>query len=326
MAETGILIMNTGTPDAPTAEAIRPYLAEFLSDRAIISMPPILWQPILRLFILPSRPRKTIPRYESIWTLQGSPFLLTSESQRDKLASEFAARRIDADVQLGMRYGNPSVLRAITALREGGCSRLVVLPLFPQWARVTTQTCLDRVSAILDEQDWHPELVTIDHYCDQGAYLDLLADSIRSHWDVDGNDWSHRRLLFSFHSTLVKDIEAGDPYKTHAMLTCEGVAKRLDIPDDAWRVGWQCRFDSRKWLEPTPETILDEWKAAGIDDAAVVCPGFSTDCIETLVDCDVEQRERFEGGSRRYTYIPALGDSDAYIGFLADLVEGYLEG
>lgn len=342
-ASTGILIMNTGTPDAPTPEAIRPYLAEFLSDRHMISMPPALWQPILHLFILPSRPKKTAARYESIWTPEGSPFTLVSVSQRDKLAAELTRRNVSATVELAMRYGNPSTADALARLRAAGCTRLVVLPLFPQYATVTTQTCLDRVDEILDKIDWHPDLVAIDHYCDRPAYLDALAASIRAHWT-----WHEgSRLLFSFHSTLLADIEAGDPYRDQALATCQGVVERLGIPEDGWAVSWQCRFDSRKWLMPSPETVLEGWADTGVRDVAEVCPVFSTDCIETLVDCAVEQREHFENRCRardanpqdaaggvdrpgqeaampRYLYIPALNDSDAYISVLADVVEDAL--
>lgn len=318
-ARTGVLIMNTGTPDAPTVEAIRPYLAEFLSDRNLISMPPVLWQPILHLFILPNRPKKTVERYRSIWTPDGSPFMIVSKSQRDKLQAELQRRGCGFGVYLAMRNGNPSVADTLAQMRSDGCTRIVAMPLFPQHAKVTTVTCLERVHRVLAAMGWHPDLVEVDSYCDESAYVDALADSIRAQWRWEPGS----KLLFSFHSTLVADIEAGDPYRDQAEATSRSAAERLGIPEDGWAVSWQCRFDSRKWLMPSPETVLQQWANEGVHRVAVVCPVFSTDCIETLVDCKQEQKKLFEdacGDAPSFTYIPALNDSDAYISVLADVV------
>ncbi len=341
----GVLLMNTGTPDAPTAKAIRPYLDEFLSDPYLIGLPRWLWLPILHLFILPSRPRKTQERYRQIWTPEGSPFMIASRAQCAGIAqrlddathqltsSDSAAQRRDQasivyDVQLAMRYGHPSTKSALEALKACGCQNLIVLPLFPQYSVVTTLTCCDQVRDILKTMEWQPSLSIIDHFCDNKAYLDLMAHQIESHWQPRRGG----RLLFSYHSVPVSDIKRGDSYRDQALATSAAIADRLGLPDDQWAVGWQCRFDSRRWLSPTPESILETWASEGVEDVAEVCPVFTADCIETLVDCDVDQRACFmdacdeyvqshgECRSAHYTYIPALADDPAFLDILSSLV------
>lgn len=322
MSRLGVLIMNTGTPDAPTPEAIRPYLEEFLSDPYIVDKPRWMWLPILHLFILPSRPKHTAEKYQRIWTPEGSPFMVVSRSQERKLQAELERRgHEDVKVVLAMRYGNPSIASGLEQLRDADCDHLLLLPLFPQHARVTTETCLVRAREVLDSMGWDPQVTTVGSYCHRPEYLQALAQSIREVWTYEPGN----KLLFSFHSTLVADIDAGDPYRDQAQATSEAVANMLGIPKEDWNISWQCRFDSRDWLQPTPESVLETWATKDVTNVAVVCPVFSADCIETLVDCGAEQKELFESASTlpgaRYTYIPALNDSDGYVSVLADVVE-----
>ena len=333
VSKTGVLVMNTGTPDAPTEKAIRAFLSEMLMDRALINVPPLVWRPILKCAILPKRPAVTRPRYESIWTSEGSRYLLISQQQCALLEQELS-RGEEVPVALGMRYGNPSTATGLDTLRERGCERIVVLPLYPQDARVTTQTCIEHAAAqaraISARTGWEPTLVPIRGYCAHPQLLDAYASLIRDHWDP-GEDG---RLLFSFHSTLVKDIERGDPYYDQVMYTCTEVAKRLGLSDGRWAVGWQSRFDSRRWLSPPPGAILSTWAAEGVPNVALACPGFSADCIETLIDIGIEERKTFEANraalgrvqrAPAVTYIPSLNTRPDHIAALAAVVRGALE-
>lgn len=333
MSKTGVLIMNTGTPDAPTEEAIRAFLSEMLMDRALVNVPPLIWRPILNHAILPKRPAKTLKRYESVWTPEGSRYLLISLRQRDLLQKALSSEG-EMPVELGMRYGNPSTAAGLEKLRERGCERVVVLPLYPQDALVTTQTCIDHATmqarAISARTGWAPTLVPVRGYCMHPRFLDALAALVLDHW-TPGEDG---RLLFSFHSTLVKDIKHGDPYYDQAVCTCAEVAARIGLPEDRWEVGWQSRFDSRRWLSPPPGEILSRWAAEGAANIALVCPGFAADCIETLIDIGIEERKTFENhcaasGRLQKTpmvaYIPSLNTRSDHIEALAAIVRSALE-
>lgn len=320
--KTGVIITNTGTPDAPTPEAIRSYLAEFLSDPYVISCPPIIWERVLKHSILPKRPEKSAPRYRAIWTPEGSPFLLTSLEQRDALARELQERGYDIAVMLGMRYGNPSLAFALEGLAAAGCTRIIALPLYPQQARVTTQTTLDRIETLCTENALPFSVRAISSYFDNSAYIAALAASVHEIHPVFA---SGDRLLMTFHSTVLRDIKDGDPYRDQIEVTCALLAQSLGLVREQWETGYQCRFDSRKWLKPTPEEVLVRWAKQGIKNVTVVCPGFASDCIETLVDCDVEQRELFgheTGNDACFTYVPCLNARNDHIAALADVVEG----
>lgn len=330
----GVVIMNTGTPDAPTPEAIRPYLREFLSDRNLIDVPPIIWRPILEHCILPKRPFKTAPHYQAIWTPEGSPFMLTSIEQRDKLrsrVSELAGEPVA--VSLGMRYGNPSTESAIEEMYAAGVSKIIAFPLYPQNTRPCAGTCLqefDRAFAEVSAAhagDPVPEVVKVLDYWDAPGYLDVLAQSVREAWDYEPG----KRLLVSFHSIPLSYLKYGDTYPETTKATMEGLVERLGVPADAVSVSYQSRFDSRKWLGPFLRPELHRLAAEGVTDVTVVCPIFSVDCIETTFEVGIEAREVFEeavaaagGENGKLTYIPALGARDEIIEVLANVVMAHV--
>ena len=326
----GVLIMNTGTPDNPTPDAIRPYLKQFLSDRNLIDVPRFIWNPILNHCILPNRPKKTAPHYEAFWTDEGSPFLLTSLAQRDALRTrlgELAGEPIA--VELGMRYGNPSIASALDALLDAGVDQIVALPMYPQNTRACAGTCLEEfdrafASAVASRPDaLRPEVRHVLHYWDAPGYLDALAASVRRSWEYAAG----KKLVVSFHSIPVCHQKEGDTYPESTKATALGLAEKLGVKDEDLVVAYQSRFDSRRWLGPFLNSELQRLGACGVNDVAVVCPIFSVDCIETRFDVDQDARREFLSAARqantpdpRYTYVPALGADAAFIDVLANLV------
>ena len=306
----GVLILNTGTPDAPTPEAIRPYLKQFLSDRNLINVPRLIWKPVLNFCILPNRPKKTAAHYQQFWTEEGSPFLLTSLVQRDKLRVRLAELMGEpVAVELGMRYGNPSTKSAIEALLDAGVSRIVVVPLYPQETKACAGTCLEEFERAFGEamaerpKRMRPEVRTISHYWNAPGYLDALAQSVRDAWSYEPG----KKLVVSFHSIPVSFQAAGDTYPESTKATAEGLASKLGIAPEDVVLTYQSRFDSRKWLGPFLGPELRRLAAEGAHDVAVVCPIFSVDCIETSYEVGIEAREEFvstarEGGAEFHLY------------------------
>lgn len=326
----GVLIANVGTAASPEPDDIREFLRQMLSDRYIVNLPRALWMPILHLCILPHRPQRTAARYRSIWTEQGSPFTLASYAQRDALAAELARRGHGLPVALGMRYGEPSIAAALDELAGAGCTHVVALPLFPQQANVTTVTCQQEIKRQLARRDDLALAGVVPYYCDRPGYLQALANSIADVWTYRPGS----RILYTFHSTLVEDIERGDPYYHQTIATARGASELLGIPEDAWDVAYHSRFDNRKWLRPPAEEVLARWADEGVRDVAVVSPVFVADCMETLVDIDVEQRAHFldrcaqhdpQAAPASFTYVPALGARPDHVAVLADAVEDCLE-
>lgn len=318
----GVLLLNMGTPDAPEEEAIRRYLAEMLSDPALISCPPVIWRRVLDHVILPKRPKKTVGRYRSFWTDAGSPYLLDTLEQARLLERKLKAQGFDVVCRAGMRYGNPPIMSRLCEMRDSGVMRLVVLPLFPQETRATTQSALDEVSRCLSSlsaDGWDPSVSLIRSYCDNPAYIRALTKNVAEAWHPGSNS----RLAVSFHSTVVKDIEAGDPYRDQAESTAQGVARGLRLKDGSWKVTYQSRFDNRKWLKPLLVPTLEEWAKEGVDDVCVICPGFAADCLETSIEVAGDARDRFLSCAKpgaRFTYVPALGTSAEHIDLLASEV------
>lgn len=329
----GILLVNTGTPSAPRPRAVRRYLGRFLMDKRIAPMNRVAWWFILHLLILPKRGRASAKKYESIWTEEGSPLAVAHAKLVRGLSAELEARGIDASVRCSMSYGHPSAREALRALREEGCTRLVVMPLYPQAAYSTTEAAVDGVMRALKRLRWDVPCDIVRNYCDERLYARAVAASIRhAGFEADSTD----RLLFSFHSIPLADIEAGDSYELKTGASSLKIANELGLERNRWTIGYQCRFDKgREWLSPYTPDALARWAEAGTGRVFLVCPNFAVDCLETLYDVDRELkphylqkmreagREPFDGC---FVYVPCLGASKAHAKVLAGVLAPYAEG
>lgn len=320
----GVLLINLGTPDEPTAGAIRRYLGEFLSDPRVIEIPPWLWQPILRAFILTRRPRALAPRYKEIWLDRGSPLLVWSQAQAQGVQDNLAAQGVPARVELGMRYGNPSIADALARLRAAGCQRILTLPMYPQYAASTTATAVDSVALYAAKLRDQPELRFVKRYHDDPGYIDALAEQLRRYWAANGKP---ERLLLSFHGLPRRTVEQGDPYYRDCMETAALLKRRLGEDADRVHVSFQSRFGAEKWLEPYTEPTLRQWARQGISQVDVMCPGFLADCLETLEEIQMQCRDAFlsEGG-RQFRYLPCLNDDPEWAASLAGIARRHLAG
>lgn len=321
----GVLLANLGTPDAPDAPALRRYLREFLLDPRVIEMPRALWWVILHLFVLTTRPAKSAALYKKVWTPEGSPLLVITDRQAAAL-QEVLRREVGTPlhVAVGMRYGNPSVRAGLRELAGKGCRRILVLPLYPQYAAVTTGSTVDAVAAELTTWRRVPEIRTIHHYHDDPTYIRALAASIRELWQ---REEPPEKLLFSFHGIPKRYFLAGDPYFCECHKLARLTAEELQLPRERWEVSFQSLFGKEEWLKPYTDKTITAMAKAGIRKLDVVCPGFSADCLETIEEIDEQNREIFlHAGGERYRYIPALNDRPDHIRFIADLVLRNLQG
>ena len=318
-ARTGILLTNLGTPDSPNVADLRKYLAEFLSDTRVIELPPVLWWPILHGIILRTRPKKSALAYKKIWTENGSPLMQISMKQLTAV-KESLQDRISGPVQieLAMRYGNPSIRSVLDKLRLANVQRLLIFPLYPQYSAATTGSTFDAVAAVLKNWRWLPELRMLNHYHDNNAYIEALTDSVREHWVEHGKD---DRLLFSFHGLPRHYFLAGDPYFCQCHKTARLVAEQLELEDSHWLVSFQSRFGPREWLKPYTDQTLIEWGKQGIGKVSVICPGFAADCLETLEEIKLQNRDYFlNAGGGKFSYIDALNDNASHIHALTEIV------
>jgi ferrochelatase len=321
----GVVLANLGTPDAPDTPALRRYLREFLLDPRVIELPRPLWWLVLHLAVLPFRPRKSAALYRKVWTAEGSPLLVIARRQAAGVAA-LLARDVPAPlhVRLAMRYGSPSVRSALRELAGLGCARIAVLPLYPQYAAVTTGSTFDAVAAELAGWRWVPELRMIHPYHDEPAYIAALAASVRDAWAAAP---AAEKLLFSFHGIPKRYFLAGDPYYCHCQKTARLVAERLALPRERYEVSFQSLFGREEWLRPYTEETMRAMAAAGVRSLDVICPGFSADCLETIEEIDGLNREIFlHAGGTSYRYIPALNDRPDHLKLLADLVRRNLAG
>lgn len=323
----GILLANLGTPDAPTPAALRQYLGEFLWDPRVVEYPRALWWLLLHGVILNVRPRRSARLYAKVWTEEGSPLLAIGRRQASALAAEMARRlpsRPPLHVALGMRYGTPSIRTALEDLRERGCRRLLVLPLYPQYFAGTTGSTFDAVFDVLKTWRWLPEFRTLGHYHDDPAYISALAQSVRDTWERDGEP---QRLLLSFHGIPVRYARAGDPYAEQCKRTAALLTAALGLGSDRCSTSFQSRFGREAWLEPFTDSTLKQWGASGVESVDVVCPGFAADCLETLEEIRILNRGFFlAAGGKRFRYIPALNDRADHIQALAGIAARHLQG
>lgn len=321
----GILLTNLGTPAKPTTRALRKYLREFLSDPRVIEVPKAAWWFILNGIILNTRPRKSAKLYAKIWTDEGSPLLRISCKQQQALQTALENRLPGpVKVALAMRYGEPSIKNGLEELRQAGARRLLVLPLYPQYSAATNASTFDAVSSVLQHWRWLPDFRFISHYHDEPGYIQALAQRIRAHWDNEGRA---DRMIFSFHGIPKHYFLAGDPYHCECHATARLLAEELGLQEGQWQVSFQSRFGPREWLQPYTDELLASLPGEGVRSVQVVCPGFSADCLETLEEMNIQNRNIFmQAGGDRFTYVPALNDQPAHIEFLADLVCKHAQG
>ena len=316
----GILITNLGTPDEPTAGALRRYLREFLWDPRIVDMPRMLWWFILQIILL-IRPAKSAQAYQKVWHKdEGAPLLSISKKQLQALRSKLKENiNQPCVVELGMRYGNPSIASALEKLRQVNAEHILVLPLYPQYSSSTTASTFDAIAQAVKTWRWVPELRFINQYHDDPNYIAALVNSIEEAW---AQHEKPKKLLFSFHGTPRRFLLTGDPYHCQCQKTARMVAEKLQLQDDQWQVVFQSIFGREEWLKPYTIDTLREFGKQGVDSVDVICPGFSADCLETLEEIDQENRHAYlEAGGRQYHYIPALNDRADHIDALAKLVE-----
>ncbi len=321
----GVLVVNLGTPDAPTPAAVRSYLREFLSDPRVVELPRVLWLPILHGYILRTRPAQSAAAYAKIWTEQGSPLLLNSRDIATGIGQQLASRLSGSiTVELGMSYGKPSLPAALDKLHEAGARRIVVLPLYPQYSGTTTGSVFDAITRILSRRRWIPELRFINHYHDARGYIAANAENIRSKWERDGRG---DKLLFSFHGVPRQTLLDGDPYHCHCRKTARLIAESLELSEDEWVVSFQSRVGRAEWLRPYTDDTIAELGRGRLDRLDVVCPGFSADCLETLEEIGIQYAELFKAsGGGTLNYIPALNARDDHVAFLARLIERHAGG
>lgn len=323
----GVLVVNLGTPDAPTYGPMRRYLKEFLSDRRVIEVPRLLWWPILNLIILTIRPSKSGAKYASIWNKEedASPLLVITRSQAGALREMMAARSDRLVVDFAMRYGSPDIAGRLDALAAAGCDRILLVPLYPQYAAATTATVCDKAFEHLATMRWQPALRVAPHWHDDPVYIEALATSVRK--SLASLDFEPEMILASFHGVPKKYLLAGDPYHCFAARTGRLLRQALGLDETRMRTTFQSRFGRDEWLKPyTDETVAGLAKS-GVRRLAIVAPGFVADCLETLEELGEENREIFmhEGGER-FAYLPCLNDSPEGMGVLRHVVERELQG
>ncbi|MFA5630574.1 MAG: ferrochelatase [Porticoccaceae bacterium] len=317
--KTGVLLINLGTPDAPTTKAVRKYLGQFLWDPRVVEIPRPLWWLILNGIILRTRPAKSARNYQSVWTEQGSPLLVYSFQQRDGLR-----QALGIPVEIAMRYGNPTITSAVNALVDQGVRRILALPLYPQYSATTTASAFEALAADFSQRRWLPELRFINQYHDFAPYISACADAIRDHWQQHGQA---DKLVLSFHGVPKFHSERGDPYFLQCQRTSQLIAENLGLAAGNVITTFQSRFGKAEWLQPYTDKTLQSLPAQGVRSVAVFCPGFSADCLETLEEIAVENRQYFlAAGGETFHYIPALNAASAHIDALAALIERHLQG
>jgi ferrochelatase len=324
---TAVLLINLGTPDQPTPAAVRRYLAEFLSDPRVVEIPRLPWWLILHGFILRTRPAASAAKYASIWTPAGSPLLVWTAKQATLLQGYLGERGRPPPaliVRHAMRYGNPSIADVLDELKAANATRILILPLYPQYAAATTASAADSVMAWMQRQRRQPELRWINHYHHDDGYIEALAQRVRAHWMMHGRG---ARLVLSFHGVPERSLQLGDPYHCECHVTARLLATRLGLASDELVVTFQSRFGKAKWLAPYTEPTLVALAAQGIRRVDVMCPGFVCDCLETLEEIDQEARAAFlAAGGQTFHYIACLNDQHEWIAALATMALRHLQG
>jgi ferrochelatase len=321
---TAILLCNLGTPDAPTAPALRRYLGEFLSDSRVVEIPKPIWWMILHGIILRTRPKKSAAKYASVWLPEGSPLKVWTEKQANLLRGYLGQRGHSVEVRYAMRYGNPSIASQLDQLKADGVTRVLILPAYPQYSGTTTASVFDAVYSWAAKVRRIPELRFINNYHDNAGYIAALAHKIKAHWQQNGQA---DKLVMSFHGVPERTLTLGDPYHCECYKTARLVAEKLGLAKDRYQVTFQSRFGKAKWLEPYTEPTLIALAKSGVKSVDVVCPGFTGDCLETLEEISMEARHAFlKAGGKTFNYIACLNDSPQWLAGMSELCIQHLGG
>ena len=317
----GVLIANLGTPDAPERKHVARFLREFLSDSRVVDLPRVLWLPLLYLVIIPLRAGRSAAAYRKIWWPEGSPLLVLTERLAARLASLSTA---EVKVEVGMRYRMPSIRSGLERLRRDGVNEVVVLPLYPQFSETTTTSIYDAVDEALRDLEWQPRLHRIESYYEHPAWVEAVSESIRNFRAIHG---AADKLIFSLHGIPQRYVRQGDPYQGQCEESVQAVVRALGLSDDEWLLTYQSRVGREPWLQPYTDVTLEDLARSGVRHVQVLCPGFAVDCLETLEEIAMQNRELFEeAGGEKLEYIPALNDSDAHARLFQRLVGDALGG
>lgn len=321
----GVVISNLGTPQAPTKQALRPYLKQFLSDPRVVEIPKLLWWLILNGIILNIRPARSAKAYETVWTEEGSPLLTHTKHQAEGLAKRFAQKfGDDVVVDYAMRYGEPSVSTAVENLLAKGARKIILLPLYPQYCASTSGSTFDALAQDFVKRRWLPDFRFVSHYHDNESYIACVAEKIQAHWKEHGRA---DKLVMSYHGIPKRYLKNGDPYHCECHKTSRLVAEKLGLSTDEYMTTFQSRFGREEWLTPYTDETLKQLPSQGIKSLQVVCPGFSSDCLETIEEIGEENCEYFmEAGGERYEYIPCLNSDDAHLDMLFALLLDNMQG
>lgn len=324
---TAVLLINLGTPEAPTAAAVRRYLGEFLADPRVVEIPRPLWWLILHGIILNVRPRRSAEKYAAIWTSDGSPLKVHVARQAKLLRGRLGVTGHQVVVDYAMRYGEPSIPSTLSRLKAAGCTRILLLPLYPQYAASTTATAFDAACAWLQRVRNQPEMRLVRSFADHPAYIAALAASVREHWTSHGQPSGSYRLVMSFHGLPRYTLERGDPYHCECQKTGRLLAEALGLAQEQYQVCFQSRFGRAEWLQPYTAPTLRTLGKQGVQKVDVICPGFPADCLETLEEIAIEGKAEFiEAGGKDFHYIPCLNERDDWLAALAEIATHHLQG
>jgi ferrochelatase len=324
-----VLLINLGTPDAPTPRAVRRYLAEFLSDPRVVEIPQVFWQILLRTLILPLRGRASAKKYAAVWMPEGSPLRVHTERQTDGVRHLFASNGYQVRVDYAMRYGTPGIPRVLAQLKQAGVERVLLMPMYPQYSASTTATAFDAAFAALARMRNQPEVRTVRQYADHPAYIHALAEQVRQYWAAHGRpDFAAGdKLVLSFHGVPKRTLDLGDPYHDQCQQTAALLMAALALSSIECRVTFQSRFGKAEWLQPYTAPTLRELGAAGVRRADVFCPGFTADCLETIEEIGMEVRDEFvAGGGQAFHRIPCLNTAPAWLDALGEIAAENLQG
>jgi|TARA_B110000008_G_scaffold68055_1_gene68808 ferrochelatase len=316
--KTGVLICNLGTPETYKTKDVRRFLRQFLSDGRVIEIPKIIWWFILNGIILTLRPSKSAKLYKSVWTKEGSPLLVLSKKLTEKLKKSVGD---SCEVELAMRYGNPSMESALMSLKNKNCRKLIVIPMFPQYSGTTTGSIFDEVARVLSKWRWVPSLSFVNSYHDHPEYINALADSLSNH--IKNN--SPQKIIFTYHGIPKRNFDLGDPYQCYCQKTTRLVAEKLNLEDDTYITTFQSRFGPAEWLKPYTSDTMGELPLQEVKNVLVVAPAFSVDCLETIEEIDQENKEIFlKAGGEKFTYAPCLNDSSGQVNLLKAIIDKHL--